>query len=658
VTSRPHIPHVPALDGLRGASVAAILLFHAGHLPGGWLAVDLFFLLSGFLITSLLLVEFERRGTISLVAFWGRRARRLLPALFGALLGVAAYAALFAAHEELPRIRRDGLATLLYVANWNSIGAHREYWNLFVAPSPLEHTWTLAIEEQFYLLWPPLVLLLLGRLHLSARGVFFMAGALASASALWMAWVVGAEGINRAYLGTDTRAAAVLAGAALAALGRWRGLSRTAGHRRWLEALGIAATAGLAWAWLVADGRSVAMYRGGLSACLIGAAVVMAACLWGRGILARIFSVAPLRTLGLVSYGLYLWHWPVYVTLEPRLVGLDGVLLTGVRIAISLAFAVVSYFLIEQPVRRGAFSRRRAVLSAAMSGVAVAGVLVAVTRPAPSSVAVATDAEIEAVRLQTLEAAPERMRRLLVIGDSVAGSLGEELDALGPAWGVEASVRAFPGCSLLRTEGQRNPSGKLAAQRFLKECARFRDRTPERVRAFAPDAVVIVEGGPALGEYNVAGVWTAPCEKRYDEAYAADLESTVRQCQSAGARVLVAPMPPVDAAAVLAMFDGERAPPTAPAAPDPDEKAREATLVRLGEERIACQNDVRRRVVERTGAGMVDIAGFVCPQGHCLPERGEWRPDGIHFRGAAARAVAEWLLARVSADAGWTGDGG
>src|SRR5260370_13714265 len=148
---------VRALDGLRGAAVVAVLLFHAGHLVGGYLGVDLFFVLSGFLITGLLLAEWEHTGEMRLRAFWARRARRLLPALVAMLCGVVAYAA-FAAHAiQLGAIRSDSLATLGYVANWHSIIGGHSYWDVFSAPSPLNHTWSLAIEEQFYLLWPLIV---------------------------------------------------------------------------------------------------------------------------------------------------------------------------------------------------------------------------------------------------------------------------------------------------------------------------------------------------------------------------------------------------------------------------------------------------------------------------------------------------------------------
>ena len=142
--------HITALDGARGAAVIAVLLFHGGVLKGGYLGVDLFFVLSGYLITSLLLAETARSGTIGLGGFWARRARRLLPALFLMLLAVCAYAIFIAKPTELNQIRGDFLATLGYVANWHLVLAHYDYWRLFTSPSPLNHTWSLAIEEQFY----------------------------------------------------------------------------------------------------------------------------------------------------------------------------------------------------------------------------------------------------------------------------------------------------------------------------------------------------------------------------------------------------------------------------------------------------------------------------------------------------------------------------
>ena len=161
MSRRAGIPHVAALDGLRGTAVAAVLVFHGGHLTGGSLGVDLFFVLSGFLITSLLLAESSTSGTIALGAFRVRRARRLLPALTGTLFGVALYCLAFAKVAELAQIRGDALVTIAYVANWRAVFARQDYWALFQAPSPLQHTWSLAIEEQFYLLWPLVVAALL-----------------------------------------------------------------------------------------------------------------------------------------------------------------------------------------------------------------------------------------------------------------------------------------------------------------------------------------------------------------------------------------------------------------------------------------------------------------------------------------------------------------
>ena len=224
--------HVPALDGLRGAAVAGVLLFHADHLLGGFLGVDLFFTLSGFLITTILLQEATRTGAIRLGAFWARRARRLLPALFALLIAVAVYAAVWARPTELGAIRSDAFATIGYVANWHSIFAGHGYWDLFAAPSPFRHTWSLAIEEQFYLVWPLLVLLLVRCVRSARRrppALFGVSVALAGASLVWMgALYRPGHDPQRVYLGTDTRVGSILLGAALASLLLWRGPTRAA----------------------------------------------------------------------------------------------------------------------------------------------------------------------------------------------------------------------------------------------------------------------------------------------------------------------------------------------------------------------------------------------------------------------------------------------
>ncbi|HEY0485900.1 MAG TPA: acyltransferase, partial [Mycobacteriales bacterium] len=257
--------YVPALDGVRALAVVAVLLFHGGVAAarGGFLGVDAFFVLSGYLITSLLLAEHARTGTIALTAFWGRRARRLLPALLVlvAFTAVAGHATL--APDELARLRGDALAALLYVANWRMIAHGTGYFDTTAAPSLLQHTWSLAIEEQFYLLWPLVLLLVLGgrRRPLPA---LCLAGIGLSAVA---AAVLGAPGhdVGRAYYGTDTRAASLLIGALLAAA-----LARRPSHARPSRALvgglAVLGAAYTAWAWTHLTGASPWLYRGGLLA--------------------------------------------------------------------------------------------------------------------------------------------------------------------------------------------------------------------------------------------------------------------------------------------------------------------------------------------------------------------------------------------------------
>ncbi|MCB1258884.1 MAG: acyltransferase, partial [Acidimicrobiales bacterium] len=244
---RVEIRHIPALDGLRGAAVAGVLLFHGGVLDGGFMGVDLFFVLSGFLITTLLLREWDDTTTISLKRFWFRRARRLLPALFGLLVGVAIYALVVADGFELGAIRADGLAAVAYVANWQQILGGNGYWDVYSAPSPFLHTWSLAIEEQFYVLWP-LVFVGVMRWSRSNKRVLLglaLVGAVASAIVMTLVFTEGADP-SRAYLGTDTRAGGVLLGASLAiALSVW-GTVRTDGARRGLEIVGIGAALALA----------------------------------------------------------------------------------------------------------------------------------------------------------------------------------------------------------------------------------------------------------------------------------------------------------------------------------------------------------------------------------------------------------------------------
>jgi peptidoglycan/LPS O-acetylase OafA/YrhL len=257
--AEPGLSHEPALDGLRGVAVAAVVAFHLGHLEGGFLGVDLFFVLSGFLITSLLLTEARWRGRVDLRRFWARRARRLLPALLVMLVGVAVLLMAFTPDGDRPRFRGDALATLGYAANWERMAGDLTYWDIFTQPSPLDHTWSLAIEEQFYLLWPLVALAVWrwrprsGASHRARRlGAIAVGAALASLVLLGLTY--SPVDTSRAYFGTDTRIGATLGGAALATVvaGRARRQGRPS------AALDVAAALALVvigWSLTAVDGQ-------------------------------------------------------------------------------------------------------------------------------------------------------------------------------------------------------------------------------------------------------------------------------------------------------------------------------------------------------------------------------------------------------------------
>ncbi len=394
------LPYQPALDGLRALAVTAVLAYHAGltWARGGFLGVDAFFVLSGYLITSLLIVEWRNTGTIDLPAFWARRARRLLPALFLLLAGIAGYALVFAEPAELDKLRNDALATLGYIANWHLAFSGASYFDQFSLPSPLRHTWSLAIEEQWYLIWPLLFVLLL-RLGRSSLAVLFTASlVMIAGSALLMAWMYdpGADP-SRVYYGTDTRAQSLLVGAVLAMLLAWHGPLRAGAARLLLQFAAIAGAIFTGWLWASASDDSTLLYRGGLLVSAIAIAVIIAAVVQPqRGPLGRLLSLSPLRGLGRISYGVYLWHWPVYLVLSPVRTGWHGYGLLTVQVAVTLALAIASYYVIENPVRRGALRSWRAWTVAPTAAAVLVIALVMVTRGGTQPFAFLDEAEARA----------------------------------------------------------------------------------------------------------------------------------------------------------------------------------------------------------------------------------------------------------------------
>ena len=629
--------HVPALDGLRGLAVAAVLAFHAEHLTGGFLGVDLFFVLSGYLITSLLLHEARAAGRIDLGRFWSRRARRLLPALFGMLAGVAVYAAVWARPDELDSIRRDSFATLLYAANWHTLSSGHGYWDLFTAPSPLKHAWSLAIEEQFYLVWPLVFLATLATFtwfarrtrrpssvdRVAAPAVLGVSLGLAIASAVWMAVLYRPDhDPERVYLGTDTRVAAILLGAALAAYLSWRGPVRGRSARVGLELVALVGAGVVGWAWVHVDGTTDGLYRGGFF--ILGvAAIAVIACVAHPvgGLLSRALSFAPLRALGLISYGLYLWHWPVYLVLTATRTGVNGWGLVALRVGVSLAFATVSYFVLEQPIRHGALSGRPIRVLTPLAAVGVSAAILFTTAGALSRPAIRSETAAAAVTttVAAVTSATGTLR-VMVAGDSVAYHLGQSFERLQVPLAFSVTNAAFDGCALER--------GATGARYFDGSDAQLdRDCTTdwrEHVDAFRPDVVVVVLAGQILGEWKVNGSWSGLCSAAYDDWYERQVRDGIDTLTALGARVLLA----------------APAPSTLPWAP--------ASF----NEGVRCLGAIERRIA-RTDSRVrfVDLSTLVCPNGQCRNaiHHAELRPDGLHFEGPGADVVTRWLMPTLRA---------
>jgi peptidoglycan/LPS O-acetylase OafA/YrhL len=352
---------LPGLDGLRAVAVTAVLLYHAGMtwFQGGYLGVDVFFVLSGFLITSLLLAEWHKSGRIGLKSFWMRRARRLLPALFVMLAASLAFAVIFLP-DEVASLRNDAIAAAAYVTNWYLIFSQKSYFETVGRPSIFQHLWSLAVEEQFYLLWPLILIFVLKFARRLALPLILL-GALASAAFMWLAYDPDTDP-SRLYYGTDTRAAALLIGAALA-FALMHGKNAPAGGRRvlsWLfDAAGLLALGGLIWFFVNLDETQSFVYQGGMQALeLVTVVVILAIVYPGTRLLRWLLGGPIMRWIGQRSYGIYLWHWPVFMVTRPELdVMFDGAPLFALRFGATLVLAELSYRFVEIPVRSGSLGR-------------------------------------------------------------------------------------------------------------------------------------------------------------------------------------------------------------------------------------------------------------------------------------------------------------
>jgi peptidoglycan/LPS O-acetylase OafA/YrhL len=684
---RSRTTRVPALDGVRAVAVVAVLAFHGG-LPGasgGFLGVDAFFVLSGYLITALLLAEWTRNdGRIDLAAFWGRRARRLLPALLVVVTAVAIGARSLLPPEEVRLLRGDGLAALLYVANWRMILRGGDYFAQTAAPSPLEHTWSLGIEEQFYLVWPLVLCAVLWsrrpgaslRPRLWVLVTICLAGAAASTAALAATYAVGDPG--RAYYGTDTRGAAILVGAALAALVAVRDQRcREAGGvaappstpARWgrtvLGGLAAVAVAGLAWAATHVSGGDRGLYGGGMAAVALAVAVVVAhVVLVPSGWSARALSVRPLPALGLISYGVYLWHWPVFIAANADRTGLEGLPLFAARCGVTLALAALSYALVERPVQLGVRMRRPA-LAITGAGVAVAAgaaVLVSVTAVPPGP-AVARDSSVAEVvdrlvagggragglagdpgsdppaRTTEPSASPEpqpspqlhhrRPGRPIVVdvfGDSVAWTLVTYLPSHPE---LDVRDRTLMGCGISRTTPFRYAGSHYAG--LMPECRTWPRTWEAAVARDDPDVALILVGRWETMDRVLDGRWTHVGDPAFDAHLRSELELAIRLAGAGGAHVLLATEPYNRR---WEQLDGSLYPEDEP-------------------ERVTAWNHLLRDVArDHPDVGVVELGARISPEGRFSWTAGghQVRSDGLHLTPSGVQGwIAPWLLPQLVA---------
>ncbi|MBX7450730.1 acyltransferase [Mycolicibacterium sp. 3033] len=646
---------IPALDGVRAIAVGLVLADHGGvpGLPGGFLGVDVFFVLSGFLITSLLIDETTRTGRIGLRGFWVRRARRLLPALVVMVLAVVVARDLFAP-ESVAGLREEAVAALFWMSNWMFVAQHTDYFSTGAPPSPLQHTWSLGVEEQYYLLWPLLIVGIVAALGAIAyrRGVAVTAtmvrtsvfavatlGVLGSAAAAVV--LASDDSLHRVYFGTDTRMQALLVGAAAAALvvRDWRGM--TAGlmtlrsrWTRWLAWLlpGVGLLV-LATAAHLAVGTA-AEFRSGLLIVVAVAAVLVIApvALDQSSPAARMLSMGPLVGLGAISYGVYLWHWPIFLLLNGERTGSEGWKLFALRCAATVAVAAVSWWLIEQPIRdwRPTFvpMLRLSAATAATAAVVAMTVLPAgAPFPRPGPGPLIDSAALIAPEIPVPVTRPVRQRapgdvRVAVFGDSIAWTI---MRYLPDTPGVEFADFTTIGCGIARG-GPYEYVGQELPQK--PECDSWPARWAQRIGYEKPDVVLLMVGRWEVVDRMNEGRWTHIGEPAYDGYLRGELTRALDILGSTGARIVVTTEP-----------YNRRA-----------EKADGSLYPEDQPKRVNAWNSLLRSVAEaRRNVTVLDLNGKLSPNGYYQAKVNGMvvRADGVHPTPEAVEWLTPWLVDAV-----------
>lgn len=630
----PSLSYRPALDGLRAVAVIAVMIFHGAGtvLPGGWLGVDLFFVISGFLITTLLLTERDRWGSTDFVGFWAGRARRLFPALVVMIGAVLLLSSVLTMPARRPAVGTDALAAIGYIANWNFLSGGEAYFGAVTEPSPLLHTWSLAVEEQFYIVFPFVVVVL--TTFCGRRMRTLVLAAAAGISAAWMAYLFNpAMPPDRVYYGTDTRAQELLIGAACASLLLIddRVTQRVAAvcRRLALPAVLVVVAAFLGW-----NESRAFTFRGGLVIFSVLSAIVVVAC-WTRapGRLTQALGSRPMRSIGVVSYGLYLWHWPVMVFLNEARVGFGGVALLMIQLALTGVLAAASYRWIEMPIRRNGWSAliprdrqvARVVVCAAVPALVIGSFVMPQSpwyaRPASAS---GGDVRIEAAA-PALGGGPTTM---YLIGDSVPAGLTEYFPSQQhPNIAIRSSTvpachDPFPGLRVL--------DGKAGGD--FTHCPEFVQRLGGEIAAAQPDVVAFFVTQSMLFDRELDGKIIAAGTPEYKRFITKSLTDLQERVVSSGAKHFAIV---TQACHQLPARDTEY-----------DERLNDTQAVKW-------INDVVVDWARAHQAPVVDQNALLCSGGYHDTINGrEMYEDYIHFSPEGAKEFWKWLAPELTAVGG------
>lgn len=647
-------PRMRALDGLRAIAISAVLLYHggAGWALGGLLGVDLFFVLSGFLITSLLLDEHRRNGQIDLRAFWAARARRLLPALGLVLVTVLWILPAFGVRWA-ERVAADAWSAAFYYSNWRFIFSGQGYTDQADGPSPLLHTWSLSIEEQWYLVLP-LILLLVLRLRRSniVLQLVLSVATICSAALCFLLYAPG--NVNRSYFGTDSRIQALLIGALLATLATTE-FWRLASTKKMFNVLAPVGLIALLWLMAVATPQSEWLYRGGFLVVALCAAAAIAGAASGQdggSTFYRALSIGPLVWLGAISYGVYLWHWPVFLVLDNERMGFGGPGLFLVRVAVTLALATVSFVLVERPVRSRVWRQweGRSWKAPPLLAAGIAIVLAALMFPA-SAAPVSADS-LAGLEKMVKSAKPRAttdpkpnsssqkregdVHSIVLVGDSQAVSLFAAVRD-NPGDGLTVLVASRLGCGVV-------PFTATAKGVVLQPQAPLCDewaqqREGEIASAHADLGVLFAGTWEQYDRYvdgKVVGYKTAEWRKLTAEAYRTVLDEMSRHVTHLAIALDHCHKAPDLDLPVETLYQVGRYPPVVN---DPA--------------RISAVNQaIRDAASDFPNVTVLDVGSRVCPRGFTEKVDGvTMRTDGVHWTTEGGQLVWKWMRPKLLAGA-------